>query len=84
MKQYTYTVIIHPCAPDEGGYWVEVPALQGCLTQGQTIEEAIAMAKDAISGYIQSLMKHHEPIPVETNPLGTVITTVAVDEPVLV
>ncbi|TEU04674.1 MAG: type II toxin-antitoxin system HicB family antitoxin, partial [Dehalococcoidia bacterium] len=41
-----YTVIIVP--EEEGGYSVEVPALAGCYTQGETREEAIAMAKEAI------------------------------------
>lgn len=44
---------------------VTVPALPGCVTQGETFEEAVEMVKDAIKGYIASLVKHHEPIPQE-------------------
>ena len=51
-----YTVILEPA--DEGGYTVTVPALPGCITEGETFEEAIAMARDAIQGYIESLAKH--------------------------
>lgn len=47
MSEHRYTIILHP-DEEEGGYTVTVPALPGCVTQGETIEEAIAMAKDAI------------------------------------
>ena len=39
------------------------PALPGCVTYGRSIAEAKKMAKDAITGYIESLRKHGEPIP---------------------
>ncbi len=42
-----------------------VPVLPGCVTQGETLEEARAMAKDAIRGYLESLQKDGEEIPVE-------------------
>jgi len=48
---------------EEGGYIVSCPQLPGCVTQGETVEEALAMVKDAIQGYITSLQKHGEPIP---------------------
>lgn len=40
--------IIHPA--EEGGYWAEVPALPGCITEGDTMEEVVANLKDAIEG----------------------------------
>jgi predicted RNase H-like HicB family nuclease len=49
----------------EGGYTVLVPALPGCITYGKTVEEAIEMARDAINGYIESLIEDGEAIPVE-------------------
>jgi len=49
----------------EGGYTVLVPALPGCVTYGKTVEEAIEMAKDAINGYIESLIEDGEAIPIE-------------------
>ena len=50
-------------AAEEGGYIVSCPQLPGCVTQGETVDEALAMVKDAIQGYITSLQKHGEPIP---------------------
>jgi antitoxin HicB len=50
-------------AAEEGGYIVTCPQLPGCVTQGETVEEALTMIKDAIQGYITSLRKHGEPIP---------------------
>ena len=64
MKEYLYTVILEP-DPTEGGYTVTVPALEGCVTQGETLEEAIAMAKDAIQLYIETLQAEGTPVPEE-------------------
>lgn len=47
----------------EGGFTVLVPSLPGCITYGRNLLEAREMADDAIAGYIESLQKHHEPIP---------------------
>lgn len=60
-----YTAVFEPA--EEGGYVVSVPALPGCMTQGETFEEAVEMIKDAISGYVVSLRKHNEPIPTENS-----------------
>jgi len=50
--------------PDEDGVFVATcPALPGCVSQGGTRQEARANIADAISGYLQSLEKHGEPIP---------------------
>ncbi len=43
--------IIHPA--EEGGYWAEVPALPGCITEGDTIEEVMINLKDAIIGWLE-------------------------------
>ena len=43
--------IIHPA--EEGGYWAEVPALPGCITEGDTIEEVTNNLKDAIEGWLE-------------------------------
>lgn len=53
----------------EGGYTVIVPSLPGCVTYGDTVEEAIAMAKEAIELYIGSLLNHNEEIPTEEETL---------------
>ena len=59
MKEYI--TIIHPY--EAGGYWTEVPALPGCGSQGDTVEEAIEMTKDAIEGALETLRAHGKPIP---------------------
>ena len=64
MNEYRYTIILYPDL-EQGGYTVTVPALPGCVTEGETFEEAIAMAKEAIQLYIESLIADGEPIPVE-------------------
>jgi len=48
---------------EEGGYILRCPQLPGCVTQGESVEEALVMIKDAIQGYISSLKKHGEPVP---------------------
>ena len=45
------------------GYSVAVPALPGCATQGETIQECMANAKEAIELYIESLKEDHLPVP---------------------
>ncbi len=72
-----YTVILVP--EEEGGYSVEVPALPGCYTQGETRDKAISMAKEAIELYLESCKAHSEPIPEET---GVESLIVEVKEPV--
>ena len=66
MTEYQYTAVFEPAA--EGGYVVIVPILPGLVTEGDTLEEARAMVKDAIRGYLESLIKHGEEIPVEPGP----------------
>ena len=39
-------IIVHPA--EEGGFWAEVPAIQGCATQGETMEELLANLHDAV------------------------------------
>ncbi len=60
-----YTIILEPDT-EEGGYTVTVPSLPGCITQGETIEQCIERAQEAIAGYIESLRISGEDIPEET------------------
>lgn len=62
-EEYTYTAVFEPA--EDGGFVVSVPALAGCITQGETFEEAREMVVDAIRGYLESLQKDGLPIPVE-------------------
>lgn len=44
--------------PEYQGYVAEVPALPGCLSQGKTLDEAIANIRDAITGYLHVQEQH--------------------------
>jgi antitoxin HicB len=59
-----YTIILDPDL-EEGGFTVTVPALPGCITQGESIEECIERAREAIELYIESLLADGEPVPEE-------------------
>lgn len=56
--------VIYEEAP-EGGYVAYVPALPGCHTQGESIEEAEKNIKEAVSLYLESLEAHNEKVPRE-------------------
>ena len=60
-KSHEFEVVLQPEA--EGGFSVSVPALPGCHTQGETREEALAMARDAIEGYLEVLADEGRPLP---------------------
>ncbi len=77
MKQQ-YTVVLLP-EKEEGGFTVVVPALPGCVTQAETVDEAIAMAKEVIELYVEAARDRNDFIPVES---GRPITAaVEVDVP---
>ena len=61
----------------EGGFTVNVPALPGCITYGENMEEAVSMAKDAIGLYLESLIAHGEQIPTEENTFEYSVSIVA-------
>ena len=61
MAEYSYTVLFEPA--EEGGFIATCPALPGLVTEGDTLEDARAMAQDAIRAYIESLRKDDLPIP---------------------
>ena len=69
-RRRRYTVLFEPA--EEGGYVVQVPALPGLWTQGETLAEARDMAKDAIVGYVESLLKAGETIPPDAVPAAPV------------
>lgn len=60
MADLTYRIILRPEL--EGGYTVTVPALPGCVTYGSTLEEANAIALNAVRAYLESMRKHAEPV----------------------
>ncbi len=59
--EYRYTAFFEPA--EEGGFVVTCPALPGLVTEGDTFEDARAMAADAIRGYLESLIKDGLPPP---------------------
>jgi antitoxin HicB len=61
----------------EGGYTVTVPTLPGCVTFGETVDEAIAMAREAIEVYIEDLQEKGEEIPTEEGLLEYTLTVEA-------
>jgi antitoxin HicB len=67
LKQLSYRILLRK--EPEGGYTVIVPSLPSCVTYGETIEEAIQMAKEAIELYLESLQAHGEEIPSEKDTL---------------
>lgn len=62
MKTYTFRAIIEP---DEGGYHGYVPALRGCHTCGDTIEETKENLKDAIRAFVASIIDDGLEVPQE-------------------
>ncbi len=72
----SYSIVLDP-DPDEGGFTVTVPALPGCLTQGETIEECVAHAEEAIIAYLEDLAAAGEPIPEEREAPRLLKVTVA-------
>lgn len=60
-KHREFDVLIQP--EQEGGFSVSVPALPGCHTQGETREEALEMARDAIEGYLETLKAEGRALP---------------------
>ncbi len=67
MRMNRYTLLLVP-DQEEGGYTVTVPALPGCITEGDSLEEALANAKDAIRLYLEDLIANGEPVPLESEP----------------
>jgi len=63
IRTLSYRIFLRP--EPEGGYTVTVPTLPGCVTYGETVDEAIAMAREAARVYIEDLREKGEEIPTE-------------------
>jgi predicted RNase H-like HicB family nuclease len=74
MTSLRYTVLIYP---DEGAYSVVVPALPGCVTWGNTLDEAVASAREAIEGHVAALRDTGQDVPEE--PVLPLVATVEVE-----
>ncbi len=63
MTTYHYTIILEREA--DGGFHAYCPALKGCHSQGDSLDEAIGNIREAIEVYLESVAAHGEPIPHE-------------------
>ncbi len=61
MEAKQYEVVLIPQA--EGGFVVSVPELPGVVTEGETVSDALAMAKDAIEGYLATMRERGWKLP---------------------
>lgn len=53
-----YSVVVYKA--EEGGFWVEVPALPGCYSQGETLDETLENVREAIGLYLEVLTEEKE------------------------
>lgn len=60
-KEYRYTAVFEPA--EGGGYTVYFPALPGCITEGDTLEDARKSAAEALHVYLESLLADGQPVP---------------------
>ena len=59
-----YSVLLTPLSAEDGGGWLaEIPALPGCMSDGETQLEALEMIEDAKRGWLESSLAHGDPIP---------------------
>ncbi len=56
-----YPIVIYPA--EEGGYVAEVPALKGCLAQGETMNECLEELKRVQTLWLESARRHKEKVP---------------------
>ncbi len=75
-----FTVILKTDEED-GGYVAECPAVPGCISEGDTVEEALANIKEAIEGCLESLTARQLPAPSEGE---VIVATVDAELPALV
>lgn len=61
MTQYVYPAVFHP--NDDGTYTITFPDLPGCITEGKSLENALYMAQDAMTVWLEYTIDHKEPVP---------------------
>lgn len=66
MDTYIFPAIFEPS--EEGGYCITFPDLPGCITEGDTLKEAMYMSKEVLELYIYNLEDDKEDIPIPSNP----------------
>ncbi|MBC7080592.1 MAG: type II toxin-antitoxin system HicB family antitoxin [Methanothrix sp.] len=71
-KVFSYKVVLEPA--EEGGYTVYVPSLPGCISEGDTYQEALQNIREAIAGWIEVSKEFGDEIP----PSDVIIDTVQI------
>lgn len=69
MAEYVYPAVFHPNT-DDGSYTVTFPDLPGCITEGKSLENALYMAGDALTQWLEYSAAHSDPIPAASGPRG--------------
>jgi predicted RNase H-like HicB family nuclease len=81
--KYTYPAVFHPAK--EGGFWIEFPDLDGCFSQGETIDECLFMAEDAASIWLCSNEDNRlpavapSPLNYKTDDPNGIVSIIAID-----
>jgi predicted RNase H-like HicB family nuclease len=75
-----FTVILTPDS-DDGGFTAECPAIRGCISEGDTVEAALAGIREAIEGCLEVMAARNEPLPRES---AIIVASVDVDVPTAV
>ena len=75
-----FTVVLTPDEED-GGYVAECPAIHGCVSEGDTVEEALANIREAIEGCLESLVARGEAMPQQG---GSIVAALDADMPAAV
>lgn len=83
MRYHRYSVLLEPDIEEPHRYNVRVPALPGCRTYGESVDDALANAAEAITGYVAVLLESGEPVPIEQHPALAATVAVPVDPEVL-
>lgn len=68
--EYTFKVIIEEC--EEGGYYAECPAFQGCHVEGETYEETVNEIRRVVADFVDEYKKNGDEIPVDNYTIASV------------
>ena len=80
MKKRSYIAVLRPAI--EGGFNVFIPALPGCCTQGNTLQDAVLRAEEAIRRFLEAKLAHGEALPEQEEPSVQISMLINVEEPV--
>ncbi len=72
---YQYTAIFEPDT-ERGGYTVSIPSLPGCISEGDTFEEALGHIKEAAELYLEVMEKHRRDVP--RGDSGVIVTPIRI------